>query len=77
MSIRVKEKKEEDIEIFLTQFKKNFRVKERLSVTKTFKHQKHRDLEYFWKKKLERKNSIGAGNNKKKKRGGDCDFTSN
>ena len=39
--------------------RKNFKEKERLSVTKTFKHKKYKDLECYWKKNLEGKKSIG------------------
>ena len=66
---------EGDFDIFLTQLKKNFKVKVRLRVTKTFKHQKPKDLEYYWKK-LEKNEYWASSSRKRKRGGGDCDFTS-
>ena len=70
------EEREGDFDIVLPKLKKNFEVKVRLKVTKTFKHQKPKDLEYYWKEKVEEKECLGCSSRKRKRRGGYCDFTS-
>ena len=70
------EEREADFDIFLPKLKKNFEVKVRLRVTKSFKHQNPRIWSIIGRRKW-RKRSVWAGNSKKrKKRGGYCDLTS-
>uniref|UniRef100_A0A6N2KT27 Reverse transcriptase domain-containing protein n=1 Tax=Salix viminalis TaxID=40686 RepID=A0A6N2KT27_SALVM len=53
------EEREGNFDIFLPKLKKNFEVKVRLRMTKTFKHQNPKDLEYYWKEKVEEKECLG------------------
>ena len=53
------EERKRDFYIFLPKLKKNFEAKVRVSVTKIFKHQKPKDLEYYWKEKVEEKECLG------------------
>ena len=65
-----------DFDIFLPKLKKNSEVKVSLKATKTFKHQKPKNLEYYWKEKVRKKSVWATNSRKRKKRGGYCDFTS-
>ena len=56
------EEREGDFDLFLTQFKKNFKLKEILSITKTFKHKKQAMI---WSIIGEKK-SFGADSSRKK-----------
>ena len=49
-----------DFDIFLPKLKKKSEVKVSLRATKTFKHQKLKDLEYYWKEKVEEKECLGC-----------------
>ena len=54
MSSRIRGRKGGRFDSFLNQLRKNFKVKVRLWVTKTFKHKKDNDLEYTrrnWREK--------------------------